>query len=461
MLKISSYAIVDTTDSIHRARRHAREPEILQWVLVLGLCSLLVFAVLAFGAVDEWSTFAFEAGAAVLFLVWAGKQLVSRQVTLSKNPLYLPAFLFFGLILAQVALRRSAYGYVTEYEALQYISYGMVLLIGAECVREEEARKIFAHVMVVFGACYAFFALVQELTANGKIFWLHSPQFHGSIYGSYVNHDHYAGLMEMLVPLPFVLSMGHLLRGGKRVLVAFCAVLMASTIFLSGSRGGMLAFVLEMVLFAALTLGKRRSPRIALGSMAVCVLVLAFLVFLGKGQVLGRLGDLSPGARLDMTKDSLRMFSMRPIWGWGLGTFPTVYPSYRSFYTNLFVNEAHNDYAQLLVETGLLGFALMLWFLICLYRNGLPTSRRWEFKWDGAVSLAALLGCTGILLHSFVDFNLQIPANAALFYVLCGLAASGPLAELSKPGRSRAIRNERIGGRRTPSDNGDSLARST
>ena len=461
MLKISSYAIVDTTDSIHRARRHAREPGILQWVLVLGLCSLLVFAVLAFGAVDEWSTFAFEAGAAILFLVWAGKQLVSRQVTLSKNPLYLPAFLFFGLILAQVALRRSAYGYVTEYEALQYISYGMVLLIGAECVKEEEARKIFAHVMVVFGAGYAFFALVQELTANGKIFWLHSPQFHGSIYGSYVNHDHYAGLMEMLVPLPFVLSMGHLLRGGKRVLVAFCAVLMASTIFLSGSRGGMLAFVLEMVLFAALTLGKRRSPRIALGSMAVCVLVLAFLVFLGKGQVLGRLGDLSPGARLDMTKDSLRMFSMRPIWGWGLGTFPTVYPSYRSFYTNLFVNEAHNDYAQLLVETGLLGFALMLWFLICLYRNGLPTSRRWEFKWDGAVSLAALLGCTGILLHSFVDFNLQIPANAALFYVLCGLAASGPLAELSKPGRSRAIRNERIGGRRTPSDNGDSLARST
>jgi O-antigen ligase len=162
-----------------------------------------------------------------------------------------------------------------------------------------------------------------------------------------------------------------------------------------------------------------------------------------------------------MTKDSLRMFSKRPVWGWGLGTFPTVYPSYRSFYTNLFVNEAHNDYAQLLVETGLLGFGLMLWFLVRLYRYGLPTSRRWEFQWDGAVSLAALLGCTGILLHSFVDFNLQIPANAALFYVLCGLAASRPSAELSKPGRSRAIGNEGTGSRRTPSDNGDSLARST
>jgi len=457
MLKISSYTIVDTTDPIHRARRHAHEPEILQWVLALGLCSLLIFAVLAFGAVDEWSTFVFEAGAAALFLVWAGKQVVSRQLKLSKNPLHLPALLFFGLILAQVGLRRSAYGYVTEYEALQYISYGIVLLIGAECIKEEEARKIFAFVMIFFGAGYAFFALVQELTANGKIFWVHSPQFHGSIYGSYVNHDHYAGLMEMLVPLPFVVSMGHLLRGGQRVLVAFCAVLMASTIFLSGSRGGMLAFVLEMVLFAALTVGKRRSPRIALGLTAVCVLILALLIFLGKGQVLGRLGDLSPGIRLNITKDSLRMFSQRPIWGWGLGTFPTVYPSFRSFYTNLFVNEAHNDYAQLLVETGLLGFALMLWFVISLYRHGLPTSRRWEFKWDGAVSLGALLGCTGILFHSFVDFNLQIPANAAMFYMLCGLAASGPLAELSKRARSGASRNEGIGGRRTPSDDGGAL----
>ena len=439
-MKISSYAIVDTTDSIDLERRRGREPGILQRVLVVGLCVLLIFAVLAFGAVNEWSTFAFEAGAAVLFLVWVGKQLVSRQVTLSKNPLYLPALLFFGLILAQVVLRTSAYGYVTEYEVLQYISYGIVLLIGGECVREEGARKVFALVMIVFGVCYAFFALAQELTANGKIFWMISPRFGGSIYGSYVDHDHYAGLMEMLVPFPLVASMGHMLKGGKRALVAFCAVLMASTIFLSGSRGGMIAFVLEIVLFAALTLVQRRNPRAALGSVAVCVLVLAFLVFLGKGQVLGRLGDLSPGTRLDMTKDSLRMFSMRPIWGWGLGTFPTVYPGYRSFYTNLFINEAHNDYAQLLVETGLLGFGLMLWFLIRLYRHGLPTSRRWEFQWDRAVALAALLGCTGILVHSFVDFNLQIPANAALFYVLCGLAASRPLAELSKP---RAVSTHR------------------
>jgi len=423
-LKISSYVIHDAADSSNLEHRRYRPLGILRWVLVLSLSALLMFAVLAFGAVDEWSTFTFEAGAAALFLIWAGKQLVSRQVKISKNSLYLPTLLFFGLILAQIALRRSAYGYVTKYEALQYAAYGIVLLIAAESVRAEDTRRIFALAMIVFGTLYAFFALAQELTSNGKIFWIHSPRFHGTIYGSYVNRDHYAGLMEMLVPIPLVLAVGHVLKGGKRALVGFCAVLMATTIFLSGSRGGMIAFVLETVLFAALTFGRRRSPRAALGSVAVCVLILAFLTFLGKAQVLGRLGDLGPDIRLDMAKDSLRMFYHRPVLGWGLGTFPTVYPRYRSFYSNLFINEAHNDYAQLLVEAGLLGFGLMLWFLAQVYRHGLPTSRRWEFKWDGALSLAALLGCTGILVHSFVDFNLQIPANAALFYVLCALAAS-------------------------------------
>ncbi len=461
-MKTSSHMVVDTTASVELGRQRGREPGVLGWALVLGLCALLIFAVLAFGAVDEWSTFAFEAGAAILFLLWAAKQIVSERIKLRNNPLYLPTVLFFGLILAQLALRRSAYGYVTKYETLQYVSYGIVLLVAAECVREEEARRRFAQVMSIFGGIYALFSLVQTLSSNGKIFWMHSPKFDsGMIFGSYVNHNHYAGLMEMLTPIPLVLSMGHLLKGGKRALAGFCAGLMATTIFISGSRGGMIAFIFEAVLFGAVAFGKKRSPRIALGSMAVCIFILALLFFLDKGQALSHLGDLGPGIRLNITKDSLRMFSHRPILGWGLGTFPTIYPRYRSFYTNLFINEAHNDYAQLLVETGLLGFGLMLWFLVRVYQYGLPTSRRWEFQWDWALSLAALLGCTGILVHSFVDFNLQIPANAALFYVLCGLAASKPLETLSKPRRTRSISEAGTRGSRRQPGNGESLEWST
>ena len=117
----------------------------------------------------------------------------------------------------------------------------------------------------------------------------------------------------------------------------------------------------------------------------------------------------------------------------------TVYPSYRTFYTNLFVNE-RITMAQL-PETG---FRASTHALVPMTRRGLPTSRRWEFKWDGAVSLAALLGCSGILLHSFVDFNLQIPANAALFYVLCALATSELSSQSSRSSRTRRSEAEKI-----------------
>lgn len=430
---------IEEAETFLPRERSFEKPDVFQWILVFGLAAVLIFAVLAFGAVYEWSIFALEASTLVLFLTWAGRQVRLGEIQISRNPLYLPSLFFAGIILAQVLLPRTAYWYITKYEASQYVAYGIALLIAAECVRSEQMRKRFALVMIGFGVLYAFFAIAQELTSNGKIYWFHRPIFHSAaIYGSYVNRDHYAGLMEMLVPIPLVLSFGHVFKGGQRAIVIFCTTLMASTIFLSGSRGGMIAFAIEMLVFAAVVFRTRRKPRVVLGLVAICVCVLAFLLFVGRGHVLFRLGNLQPGIRLKITKDCLRMFLQRPVLGWGLGTFPTVYPRYRSFYTNLFVNEAHNDYAQLLVETGLVGFGLMLWFLFSLYRRGLPKSRRWEFKWDGALSLAALLGCTGMLFHSLVDFNLQIPANATVFYVLCALAAT----ELpTSSSRSKAARD--------------------
>jgi O-antigen ligase len=117
------------------------------------------------------------------------------------------------------------------------------------------------------------------------------------------------------------------------------------------------------------------------------------------------------------------MFPQKPILGWGLGAFPEVYPRYRTFYTNLYINEAHNDYLQLLVEMGVLGFVTMVWFLGVIYYRALKKIGSWSNDPNGTLALIAMLGVTGILVHSFVDFNLQIPANAAMFYVMCTVAA--------------------------------------
>jgi O-antigen ligase len=263
----------------------------------------------------------------------------------------------------------------------------------------------------------------------------------GWIYGPYVNHNHYAGLMEMLVPIPLVLSLTRLASAKARTAAAVAAALMVGTVFLSGSRGGMIAIVTELVIIAVLLIKQKRGVRTAIGVGVFLFVLVGLLTWVGGDELIRRtLGssqsEISSDLRHYIYRDGLQMFLKKPVLGWGLGTFPVVYPQFRTFYTNFFVNQAHNDYLQLLVEMGLLGFGTMLWFLWTLYARAIKKIGNWSSEMSGAVTLACGLGLSGILVHSAVDFNLQIPANAALFYVLCTIAASEPFAQ---PARKRRV----------------------
>jgi putative inorganic carbon (hco3(-)) transporter len=214
----------------------------------------------------------------------------------------------------------------------------------------------------------------------------------------------------------------------------------------------MLAIFVELVVFALVLLRLRKSVRIAIGVVAFAVVLVSLLAWLGGKELTTRVSsisketrtELSGGIRLSIDRDAIQMFRDKPVFGWGLGTFPVIYPQYRTFYTNFFVNEAHNDYLQLLCEMGLLGFGTMLWLVIVLYRSALRKIRNWTSDVSGAVTLACILGCTGILVHSLLDFNLQIPANAALFYALCTIAAAPPLLQRARKRRPVSSEEEQI-----------------
>jgi len=399
-----------------------------------GILALLLFGPLAFGAVQPWAVFVIDAGAAVLFLMWAGQQLSSPTIEIKGNPLFAPMISFGVVAIIQLIGGFTVYRYATKSHALLYLAFGGLCFLMVQCLRRTWQVKTMAAILTGYGALVALFALLQSISANGKLYWVRTPSAGGWIYGPYVNHNHYAGLMEMLAPVALVVALSHYSRGMAKLAASFAAALMASTIFLSGSRGGMVAFVVQMTLLAAILLRSRTSKRTILAAGVFAALTLGMLTWIGGTELMERMStlhtsahaELSSGTRLAIDRDSWRAFLHRPVLGWGLGTFADIYPQFRSFYSNFVVNEAHNDYLQLLVETGAAGFATMLWFLLITYREALRKLARWPADINGSIALATVLGITGILVHGLVDFNLQVPANAALFYVFCSIAAMEP-----------------------------------
>jgi O-antigen ligase len=258
----------------------------------------------------------------------------------------------------------------------------------------------------------------------------------------------------MLTPFLFVLAATRFTYGRRKIAVAVIAAVLAGTIFFCGSLGGMLALALQAVLLVVLLRPRQKDWKQHL-RLGVCLAaMIGFLVWIGGNELTRRLisihsdarEEINGGVRLTIDRDCLRMLLKRPLLGWGLGAFPIVYPQFRSFYTTFFVNQAHNDYLQLLVETGLAGFSIAVWSLVLVFRRAAGKLKNWS-ETASAMTVAALLGCVGILVHSFLDFNLQIPANAALSYVLCAIAASAPLQESQ---RRRVVRRHKLIVQATP-----------
>ena len=349
------------------------------------------------------------------------------------NPLFLPMLLFAGVVLLQIALHWTAYWYATWSKGLLWATYAGIFFLVSQVYWRRRWIAGFGLLSAAYGFLISLFAIIQQFTSNGKIYWVVTNRHGGWIYGPYVNHAHYAGLMEMLVPFPIIFAIVR--RGGKhaRLFFLFIAVVMCSSIFLCQSLGGMIALAAELGVLSIILLKNRRSAyRELLLLVALCICLAVWLVWLRPPGLLERLArllnpiaDAGVTGRVAIVRDSFRMLWERPILGWGLGTFSVVYPSFRSFYTDLWVNEAHNDFVQTLVETGIAGFAIACSFLIVLCREGIRNCRHWRSDPRSSVQLAAFLGCVGLLTHGFCDFNLQIPANAALFFALSALMSVG------------------------------------
>ncbi len=262
----------------------------------------------------------------------------------------------------------------------------------------------------------------------------------GVARGTYVNRNHYAGLLEMALPFALLYAVSVLRERrspresplgpvAKAAPFLVMASLILAGIVYSFSRMGYLSTFIALFVIGAVPFGARLSPgrrSLAIGSVAV--LIVLALVLLPPSRLILRFADLTATdtltseGRVELYRESVPLIAAYPVFGCGLGGFESAFRKFKKSEPLLRDDYIHNDYLQYLAELGVAGFALAAVLL-----GGLA-AKAWRAaaapdpatRWLGLACTAAM---TAILLHSFADFNLYIPANAMTLSWISGIAS--------------------------------------
>jgi O-antigen ligase len=269
-------------------------------------------------------------------------------------------------------------------------------------------------------------------------------------------HNHFAGFLEMVLPLALALALYHWRKSRRRsrrsvsglfeflgdserlksLLLALAAALMLVSIVFSFSRMGMIAALFSLAVMAAVIsiTGHRRSASAATPVRALLIVsflaaAVAIVAWLGGGPVVHRFELLPQNeplavggqGRVALWHETLPLLRAHPWTGIGLGGFPYAFTRLQSMKLTFVFDYAHNDYLQLAIELGIPCAAVLFALLYWLTFRTLLAAVRSRSEFTRAVALGSLAGSAALLLHSAADFNLYIPANALVFASVMGL----------------------------------------
>lgn len=402
-------------------------------LLRIGICLLIAFSVLALGAVEVWSVSVMEIAAALLFVWWAVVTWRSPSAKIYWNYLHVSLLGLLVIGLLQLLFHGSAYPYLTRTMLLKLAAYFLVLFLAAQAFRERKDLHKLAWFMMAFGFAVSLLAIIQHFTSGSEIYWMSDLKIEGEPFGPYVNRNHFAGFVELTAPTGLALMA---FRGVKRDLLPLATLLTivpVSAIILSASRGGIIGFALEIVILVLLVRGGRALQGQRATAAAIVALVgIAAVAWVGTSRAVEKftgttVHDVFLGRRATMFWGAAHIFRDHPVKGCGLGTLVDVFPAYETAYDGKVIDHVHNDYIEGLAETGVLGGICGAVFLWTLYREGRKNFLAEQGHFSRGLHAGAILAVSGLLLHSFVDFNLQIPANALLFLLQAYLVTSPPL----------------------------------
>jgi O-antigen ligase len=416
----------------------------------IGLCVLFAFSVLAHGVVEVWSESILEISASVLLITWAALTYRDSEMAVQWNPLNWPFLGFIAVSLLQLVFHGTANPFLTRVELLRFSVYFIIFFLAAQAFREREDLVKLAWFLILLVFSVSLLGIIQFFTSQGTIYWIRNLPEGGDVFGPYVNRNHFAGLVELVAPVGLALLV---FRGVRRELFPMAGLLTiipVGALILSGSRAGIVCFGFEVAVLALLARtrkGLRGATMIAVAFVSLASI--ALIAWLGAGKAIERfsntrIGDVTVSRRTSMFRGAAHIFLDHPLKGVGLGTIVTVFPGYDTGYDGRVVDHVHNDYIEALAETGILGGLCGIAFLWLLFTRARRSFVAEQGHFSTALHAGAIAAVCGILIHSFVDFNLHIPSNALLFLLQAYLATSAPLPAGHAMSRRRIRNREHV-----------------
>ena len=419
-------------------------------VLRAGLFVVISFAVLAHGAVEPWARAVLESASGLLLVWWALDFLragAEREMVLPS--LVFPLAALALVVSAQWLFHWTASGFSTRNELELTLSMLILFFLAAQAFRTLSDWRTFAWFIMLLSFFVAGLGILQHLTFNGKLYWFREMRYGGVPFGPFVNRNHFAGFVELVLPMSLVPLLAGRVRRERVVIVSILAVIPLSALLLSASRGGIISLGAELTFLLLVLLLRRAHGRQLYAGGIVLLMAFGLVSWLGVNQILSRFSTLetlevSETKRASMRRGAWNIFLDHPVLGTGLGTLQQVYPPYETLYDGKIVNHAHNDYLEILAETGILGGLCCAWFLAGLFTGTLRHVESEGNSFANTLRLCGLTACCGLLVHSLVDFNLHIPSNLLLFLLMSLLATaeippSGPARHHRKRSREEAV----------------------
>lgn len=336
----------------------------------------------------------------------------------------------------------------TGMHLVRLLTYAVMFLLVARFARTEHGRKTFVYGLVAIGLYEATYGLFQYLSGWQMIYGYTKVFNLQEATGTYINRNHFAGFLGMVLPLAIAMGwqrfalifrryeisprLASLVRGDhlqQGILWFLAALIISTALFFSRSRMGIIAAVGVIIFMTVVVTVVSQGEKAGLVAIVGFFGAFLFLIlWIGAEAVvlrfenLSQTGDQSVVLRMEIWEDTLERIRVHPILGSGLGTFHIDYTKAQSIALTKRVNHAHNDYLEILSDLGVFGAVMIFGSIIVILVKSVRFVRGVGSDFDRLTAL----GCAGsivmILIHSFADFNLYIAANALTFSYILGLA---------------------------------------